>query len=127
MTSPINPGLYDDIKNALDVALRNDGARVTFGTVNEATTWRHRANRYRALLFKHAVKFALPGQTAFTAYDGLVFQLEGTVVIISPRKIMATMTDLSGNPIAKTDEAEQQRTMIEAARAIIVSRKHEPR
>jgi hypothetical protein len=126
MTYPINLGLYGDVKTVLDSAVERGGIRVEFSDHRAAIAWRHRASYFRTLLYKNALKLALPGQTAFTAYDGFVFRVSENVVEIVPRVMAGKMTDLLGNPldnapqVANTEGDNLRHKADEAKRALML-------
>jgi len=111
-----NLGLYGDVKAVLDAALVQGGARYTFpideamGMTAEkankkALGWRYRANYYRTLLYREALKTAVPGQTVFTPYDMLIFRVPpgANYVIIEMRKIMGQIETLEGEPLPEAE------------------------
>lgn len=98
-TRPNRLGMYADVREILDEALRSNGGELTLATHGAAVHWRHRAYRFRKL---YADTVA-----ADSPYDRLTFlkipEDSSTVVI---RVIQTTGTFVPAQAPAPTAEDE---------------------
>lgn len=113
---------YKDVKEVLDAAVAQGGARYKLETDKQAIRWRLRAYQYRKLLQKQMSEGVLiPGYTPETPYDGMLLTLDGPTVVIQFGLVRGTLTDLDGNPIVPPKEAttdEDDPLLLEALRLV---------
>lgn len=90
--------LYADVAEILDQVLASEGdAHMDFASANEATVWRHRANKFRlALRVNDEIRNGIAEGEGTCIYDTLWFKAEGPRVWIKHRKIEGKLTLLSG-------------------------------
>ena len=95
MTIPNNRSAYEDLYNLFEQALASPkGVRVPFADGGIATHMRMRMNKARAIDRAHNADIYPEDNPMHgkSAYDGLVFRLNGSAVIIE--KVEATVYDV---------------------------------
>lgn len=113
MPLPKQSSRYPDIRQTLDFAIANNGARYTLKASGKATHWRMRAYYFRKLLFNE-LNAANIGPTVGTPYDGVILKIDPadpkTVIIeINSAERTGTLTTLDGTmPTKLTDPFEAE-------------------
>lgn len=91
-TSPNRLGLYDDVRQILDAALKSGGGSFDLPTHGSAVHWRQRAYKFRKL---YAQTLAADDSFSMSPYDRLTMPMipeDSSTVIINIREIIGTFT-----------------------------------
>jgi hypothetical protein len=91
-TNPNRLGLYDDVRQVLDTALRSGGGRFDLPSHGLAVHWRQRAYKFRKL---YAQTLAADDSFSMSPYDRLTMPKipdDSSTVVINVREMVGTFT-----------------------------------
>src|SRR5438477_10700030 len=89
---PNRLGLYDDVRQVLDAAMRSSGGKFTCATHGAAVHWRQRAYKFRKL---YATTIANDNSVAMSPYDMLTMPQippDSCIVVIRVRESAGIFT-----------------------------------
>ena len=99
-TQPLSA--FSDVIAVLNTALANGGAKVERESEGAARSYAQRCNQARVRKRQRVAEsqaMTIPGLVPESPWEGLEIKPEGIFVIIRPRAIRGTLTDLDGNPV----------------------------
>ena len=90
MPMPKDPNAFPTERMVFEAAIANDGAKYTLDSPKRATYFRHRMNRFRALM----------SGLGNSRYADFTLRVDEATVIVEPSVLTGNLTSLSGDVIS---------------------------